>query len=189
MDFLFVGRESFQSFATNLASAMRNHGSWHTIQEVLRHDGAKVYADIAATLVRPRSSHDDYVVLVFHQRARASDTGPDPATYTRYQEIIADFGRRTLGNEDINGLIDGACKVVIEALRADYSGVLELLLSGKELLLRAGVGWEDERRGEIKIDAGAGSQESYTLTSEKSVIVGDIKTETRFKRYCLAARP
>src|SRR5262245_24246918 len=178
LDFIFPDRESFQFFATDLASALRNHGSWQTKQEVFRHDGAKIHADITATLVRPRRFHGDYVVLAFRELARASDT--DPATSTRYQDIIADFGRRTLGDEEIDSLMDGACTAVAEALQADYSEVLELLPGGKELLLRGGVGWEHERRGEIKIEAVAGSQESYTLASEKPVILEDIRRETRF---------
>src|SRR5262245_43981370 len=54
LDFIFADRESFQSFATDLASALQNHGSWQTNKKVCRHDGARIDADIAATLVRPR---------------------------------------------------------------------------------------------------------------------------------------
>ena len=125
LDFIFADRESFQSFATDLASAMRNHGSWQTNQQVFRHDGARIDADIAATLVRPRRSHGDYVVLVFHERGRASATEAEPAV--RLREIVTERTKflqllqeiAILANEASS--IDTALEVTIEKICKETS--------------------------------------------------------------------
>jgi PAS domain S-box-containing protein len=182
---IYADQESFQSFFADLVSEVRKHGSWQTKPRVYRHDSGEIYADVTATLIRQRGSLGEYVTLVFHERPRTPETETDLETYTRYQEIIAELGQRGLGDDEIDSFMERAVKGVAEALQADYASVLELLPGGDELLLRAGVGWEDGRVGETKISATAASQEGYTLRSEKPVIVKDIKRETRFNGIAL----
>ncbi|HTN69610.1 MAG TPA: ATP-binding protein [Methylomirabilota bacterium] len=184
LDVIFADAANFQSFFANLLSEVRKRGSWETKFHVRSKDDANVYAELTAALSQ-RGSNGEYVILVFHQRSRAQDADSDLETYTRYQEVIAELGQQALGNDEIDGLMDRAIKGVAGALRTDYASVLELLPGGNELLLRAGVGWEDGRVGRTKIAATGASQESYAIRSEKPVIVEDIKHESRFNGSAL----
>jgi signal transduction histidine kinase len=58
--------------------------------------------------------------------------------------------------------------------------VLELLPGGKEVLLRAGVGWKEGLVGSARVGTGMDSQAGYTLASDTPVIVRDLRTEERF---------
>ena len=61
----------------------------------------------------------------------------------------------------------------------EYSKILELQ-PGNQLLLRAGVGWQQGLVGKATIPAGLGSQSGYTLATHEAVIVEDMQHETRF---------
>lgn len=99
------------------------------------------------------------------------------------QAIVAEFGQRALGSNDLPSLMDYAVKIVAETLDVEYATVMELLADENTLRLRAGWGWRGEyvEPGEFK--AGADTQGSYTLIllSGAPVIVEDMRTETRFK--------
>jgi DNA-binding NarL/FixJ family response regulator/signal transduction histidine kinase/PAS domain-containing protein len=96
------------------------------------------------------------------------------------QEAVAGLGRRALAEPDLQVLLDDAAGLVARTLSVEYCRVLELLPAGDELLLRAGVGWEEGLVGNATEEVGTGSQAGYTLLSNEPVILEDTAHETRF---------
>jgi PAS domain S-box-containing protein len=98
----------------------------------------------------------------------------------RQQAAVVQVGQCALGLDDLLVLMDEACVVVAETLGVEYCKVLELSPDGNSLLLRAGFGWKEGVVGQEKVNAGTQSQAGYSLLSNQPVIVGDLRTETRF---------
>lgn len=98
----------------------------------------------------------------------------------RQQRVINFLGHKALVSHDLTDLMNEVVRKVAETLDNEYCKVLELLPDSKEMLLRAGVGWKEGLVGNATVHTGLGSQADYTLTSNKPVIVEDLKTETRF---------
>ena len=101
-------------------------------------------------------------------------------TRTRQQAVVAELGLRALANDDLQALMDDEVASVARTLRVEYVKIVELLPGGEELLMRAGVGWEEGLVGSARESAGLGSQAGYTLLVNEPVIVEDLSTETRF---------
>lgn len=100
--------------------------------------------------------------------------------YALRQAAVADLGQKALAGTDLKELMDEAVRLVARTLDVEYAKVLELLPDGKELLLRAGVGWKEGLVGCARVDAGTSSQAGFTLLSNEPVIVEDLASETRF---------
>lgn len=98
----------------------------------------------------------------------------------RQQEAVAYIGARALSGVGLSALFQETCERVAETLGVEFCKVLALQPDGHELTLRAGVGWKEGLVGRATVPAGAGSQAGYTLATNKSVIVEDLRTETRF---------
>lgn len=99
---------------------------------------------------------------------------------TRQQQAVARLGQRALGDTDLQALMDEAVEVVAAVLDVEYCEVLELLPNGRELLLRAGVGWTEGLVGQATVGRDLDSQAGYTLSSSGPVYVEDLRSETRF---------
>ena len=65
----------------------------------------------------------------------------------RQQEAVVELGQRALAHADIGDLMEDAVALVAGVLGIEYAKVLELLPGGEELLVIAGVGWEEGGRG------------------------------------------
>ncbi|MCG3115484.1 MAG: GAF domain-containing protein [Candidatus Manganitrophus sp. SA1] len=96
------------------------------------------------------------------------------------QTMVASLGQRALEGTDIATLMNQAVALVARCLEVEYSKILELLPDGKRLLLRAGVGWEEDSVGRATVDTRPDSQAGYTLLSKTPVITEDLRTERRF---------
>jgi len=97
------------------------------------------------------------------------------------QETVTALGQLALGDFDPDVLMAEAATAVADVLDNEYCKVLELDADAGELLLRQGVGWDDDIVGEATISArGEDSQAAYTLQTDQPVVVKDLTTETRF---------
>jgi PAS domain S-box-containing protein len=101
-------------------------------------------------------------------------------TRTRQQAVVAELGLRALANDGLQSLMDNEVASVARTLGVEYVKIVELLPGGEELLMRAGMGWEEGLVGSARESAGLGSQAGYTLLVNEPVIVEDLSTETRF---------
>jgi PAS domain S-box-containing protein len=96
------------------------------------------------------------------------------------QAAVAILGQKAVEGADLTALMNEGVTAVAAHLDVEYAKILELLPSGTDLLLRAGVGWQEGLVGRATVDAGLDSQAGYTLASSQPVIVEDLRTETRF---------
>ena len=96
------------------------------------------------------------------------------------QAVVADLGLYALGGAELQSLMDKAVQRGAQTLDMKYCKVLELLPQGKELLLKAGVGWTPGLVGQGKVGTDHNSQAGFTLRSKEPVIVTDLGKETRF---------
>ncbi|KYC35682.1 PAS domain S-box protein [Scytonema hofmannii PCC 7110] len=100
-------------------------------------------------------------------------------TRVQQQATVAKLGQSALSGTDLSSLMKEAVALVVENLEVEYCKILELLPEENAMVLRAGVGWNQELVGKAIIspeNSGAG----YTLLVQQPVIVEDLRTETRF---------
>jgi two-component sensor histidine kinase len=95
------------------------------------------------------------------------------------QRALAEFGDFALKAENLDAILNKACHLVGRALGTELAKVLELLPGGREMKVRAGVGWRPGVVGEVVVAADENSPEGLTL-QEGAVISNDRDTEERF---------
>jgi PAS domain S-box-containing protein len=110
------------------------------------------------------------------ERKRAED---EIRRLARLQAEAAALGQHALRGAPLPEVLDAAVGRVARALGVDYCNVAELLPSGDEFLVRAGVGWKEGVVGRATVKS-RGSQPGFTVLSDRPVIVEDAATETRF---------
>ncbi|GAB7018460.1 PAS domain S-box protein [Halostagnicola bangensis] len=98
----------------------------------------------------------------------------------RQQEAVTEIGQRALESDDLDSLLCDAAEAVGETLQVDNCGVLELCTSSETLLLRAGVGWEEEVVGSATTPIREEVHAGRALLSEEPVTVSDIEADARF---------
>ena len=99
----------------------------------------------------------------------------------RQQEVVAELGKLALSTTTgLQDLLRQAVESVVGVLGVEYSEVLELLPSGKELVLRTGVGWKESLGEQITLGTGRDSHAGYALLTNEPVIIEDLRSETRF---------
>lgn len=101
------------------------------------------------------------------------------AARARQQAAVAALGQEALLGGDIDSLLEDAVRTLAATLEVELTKILELLPDGKELVMRAGVGWTEG--AEYRVEAGARSQAGYALASRRPVVVEDLRRETRFE--------
>ncbi len=101
--------------------------------------------------------------------------------YARHQAALVELTQAVLSNTDLPALMRQAATLVADTLAVAYSAIWELLPDRSRLVLRSGVGWQD--------DAVARTTVALTKTSigaavlgTTPVIVADWLSETRFKQ-------
>ena len=102
-------------------------------------------------------------------------------TRVRQHAVVAELGLQALSNKGLQSLMDEAVVWVSRTLGVEYCKIVVLLPGGQELLMRAGVGWDDGLVGRATEEAGLDSQAGYTLLVSEPVILEDLSTETRFR--------
>jgi PAS domain S-box-containing protein len=98
----------------------------------------------------------------------------------RHEALVATLGQRALAHSDVDALLQDTVGLIAQAFEAECCMILERQSTGDALLLRAGVGWQPGAVGHTVLAGGMQSQASYTLSLNDSVIVEDLRTETRF---------
>lgn len=93
--------------------------------------------------------------------------------------VVAGLGRLVLAGADRSHLFNQAVARIAETLGVEYCKVLELSPDGT-LKLVAGVGWQAGLVGHATVGGGSDSQAGFTLLSRTSVVVDDLRVETRF---------
>lgn len=96
------------------------------------------------------------------------------------QKALGRFGDFALRCDDLDEILHEACRLVGDALGADFSKILEIEEGGERLLVKAGFGWRNGVVGS-RLPMGEKSSETYSIEEGTPVVVQDIATETRFE--------
>jgi signal transduction histidine kinase len=105
----------------------------------------------------------------------------DSRDQLRQQTTLARFGELALRCDDLDEILTEACRLAGEALGTHLAKVVELQADGKNLLVRAGVGWQAGVIGNAVITAEHDTSEGHALRTGIPMISPDISKETRFK--------
>ncbi|MFC7739056.1 PAS domain S-box protein [Roseomonas sp. GCM10028921] len=106
---------------------------------------------------------------------------PDYNRMLPRQSVLAQFGEFALGCDNLDQILNEACRLVGDALGTGRAKVLEIQEDGKELLVRAGVGWAPGVVGRVRMPMGEHSPETYSISQRKPVITRNIHHEDRFE--------
>ncbi len=96
------------------------------------------------------------------------------------QASLATLGQEALAGLAYPELTQRAADELARVMEVPFVEVLELMPDRSELLLSAGIGWREGQIGSATVKVGLGSQGGYTLTTTGPVVLGDLRTETRF---------
>ena len=96
------------------------------------------------------------------------------------QRVLAGFGEFALRSQDLDEVLTEACRLVCDALGADFSKVLEIEDGTQSALVRAGIGWRLGIVGHARIQLGERSSEAYSIQKAAPVFTPDIDKEERF---------
>lgn len=124
----------------------------------------------------------DSLAASFEQRAREHDE-TERAMLNRalQQTVVAALGQFALIGTDIHALFNQAVMLTTQTLDVEFCKVLELSPGRDKLVLRAGTGWKAGYLDRVTVDADHRSQAGFTMLSGEPVVVGDLRTEKRFK--------
>ena len=106
----------------------------------------------------------------------------------RQQALLAELGRRALAANDLDTLLQEATRLVAIGLQTSFCKILEYLPAKGTLLVRAGIGWQDDVIGVATIGADLNSPAGYALHTGKPVIANDLAKERRFRTPRLLRR-
>jgi len=166
--------------------AETGHGSYvdsHRPLELpaLTKSGEEIHVELSLNPIRDIPDLDDRrFVLAIIRDITKHKQAEEKIRQLRQQAAVAELGVRALSESDLQAILDEAVALVALTVGVEYCKVLELLRGGDELLLVAGVGWNEGLVGNATVEAGLDSQAGYTLLSDEPVIVEDLHTEGRF---------
>ncbi|MFB6302508.1 MAG: ATP-binding protein [Haloferacaceae archaeon] len=123
---------------------------------------------------------DDGISIYFQDVTERKEDERELETRVRQQEIVAELGRSALSDTELESLFEHAVREAAAALDIEYAKVLDYRPAHDDLLLRAGVGWDEGLVGDATVGVGTDSQAGYTLQSAEPVIVEDLGAGDRF---------
>lgn len=145
-----------------------------------RKDGSAV--PVVYTLAPLHDDDEEHVgaiVMFADESERRRDTALLGAR-TAQQAALAELGLRALGAGALQDLFQHASALVARMLNAEFSQVLKLIDEQQGLQLVAGVGWRAGTEDATQVRLDRESQAGFALATDRSVVVHDWRTETRF---------
>jgi two-component sensor histidine kinase len=99
----------------------------------------------------------------------------------RQQELLAELGVLALQGTNFMGMLEHTVRIAAEGLNAEYCKVMEYLPSEERLIVRAGVGWDEDIVGSATVGADLASPAGFALRTGKPVISNHLENEQRFR--------
>jgi diguanylate cyclase (GGDEF)-like protein/PAS domain S-box-containing protein len=162
-----------------LLDRLSSEGDVHNHEvRVKKADGTPFWVTLSVRSVR--FNGEPALLSVFSDITERKQTEEALKARASQQAAVAQLGQQALAGTELVRLMNEAVTLVAQILGVEYCGVWELLPGDKALLLRAGVGWQEELVGYALVGAQASSQIGYTLLTREPVIVEDLRLETRF---------
>jgi len=167
--------------------SLRTDGLWSGTINFLRKDGREGVCETTVLLIDDEFGQSLGAMAISHDitLAKRSETVEQELLASIHkralqQAAVAYLGQQALAETDLSALMDKAVVLVTQTLDVEYAKLLELLPSGHAFLLKSGTGWQEGLVGNATVSASAKSQAGYTLAIGESVIVQDLRLETRF---------
>ena len=104
-------------------------------------------------------------------------------TLLRQRKVLATFGELALASDDLEHILNEACRLVGDALQTNMAKFMLLQEDGITFLVRNGVGWAPDVVGKVRVQADEESPERHSLDTNGPVISTDISSETRFRYH------
>ncbi|EPR17905.1 hypothetical protein M527_14550 [Sphingobium indicum IP26] len=105
----------------------------------------------------------------------------DQEEFARRQRALSEFGDFVLDHDDLDEILNEACRLIASALDADLAKVIEIERGTKTGLVRAGVGWKPGIVGQERVSLTERSSEAFSIEITEPVITNDIRHEERFE--------
>lgn len=132
------------------------------------------------TPYRTEDRHVEGVVLVFHDVTEIKNLSQRAEIREQQQAVVARLGLLALRGTKPEDLMHQAVRQVAHTLNAQYCKVLKYQPETHNLLLVAGIGWQEGLIGKATVPDDQYSQAGYTLLSQEPVITENLAQEKRF---------
>ncbi len=100
--------------------------------------------------------------------------------YARHQAALAELTQAILSNTDLSALLRRTATLIADTLAVAYCAIWEIRPDRKRLLLRSGVGWQDDAVARTTVALATTSPIGAAMLGATPVIVADWLSETRF---------
>lgn len=178
---LLQGGNTDRATLNEIRAALQRRESIRLDVSNYRKDGSQFWAELSIVPVVNEKGQLTHWIAIQRDISQRKRVEAELKTRVRQQAVIAQLGQQALASSQLSHLIDRAVALIAQTLEVEYCSVLELLPNSKTLLLRAGVGWSEERIGQATVTVETDSQAGYTLASGQPVIIEDLRTEVRFR--------
>lgn len=122
----------------------------------------------------------DGVVLTFVEITELKQSQQSLARREQQQATVAELGQLALQTESLEVLFDAANQKLCETLELQHCDLLKLEPQRDEMMVVAGVGWQADVVGKLRLPVNGGSQLGYLLTEERPIFMPDLADEFRF---------
>lgn len=103
----------------------------------------------------------------------------------RQQELATAFANASLQTEDLQAVLDEACRAASRGMECAYAKVLQFLPQEDCFIMRAGVGWRAGTVGHARLGADLASPAGYAFRTGQPVLSNHLAEETRFRTPAL----
>jgi PAS domain S-box-containing protein len=97
------------------------------------------------------------------------------------QAVLAEFGEFALRADELDPILNEACRLVARALGTDFAKIMQCQADGRTLLVRAGVGWKPGVVGRAVLPAGPASPPGRALRTGRTVALEDVRAVEGFE--------
>lgn len=111
--------------------------------------------------------------------ARTFDHMVDAVRERTYQQTtVTELSQTAVVETDLFALMQTAISAIAQTLKVEYASILESLPYSQVLLLRAGVGWQQDFVGQATLETATVNQIGYQLINNKLLVIDELKAET-----------
>jgi len=120
------------------------------------------------------------VVIVYQDVTEIKELSQRAEIREQQQSVVARLGMQALSGTDPEDLMHQAVRQVALTLKVDFCKVLKYQYEQQNLIMVAGIGWQEGLVGQATVPNNQNSQAGYTLLSQEAIIVDDLNQEMRF---------
>ena len=99
----------------------------------------------------------------------------------RQQELAAEFANFGLRTDELQPVLDEACRVAAKGMECSLAKILEHLPDEDRFIMRAGVGWQPGVVGHATLGTDLESPAGYAFKTGQLVLSNHLAAETRFR--------